>query len=227
MKQLSGFDRLMLVAILLALLVNIASTYISDIDPIIVKLVGNFVIAILAIWVLYFISKNIYESFTSGRMAVEALILNQENKLLLYKHPYHKKFIPPGGRVQNNELPDQALIRALRERVGLIEDDYNFHGIIHNRSRHTEGYLENVERVIAPFIIQKELRSQRLGKKYHYDFLYVLSLTNNNFVFPENKYKPFFFVDKNKLNEVRASNDTFPDVVDAYSRVLSILEKET
>lgn len=50
---------------------------------------------------------------------VAGYIFNEENKLLLV---YHKKlgmWLPVGGHIEKNEIPDDALIREAREEVGL------------------------------------------------------------------------------------------------------------
>lgn len=226
MKKSSGFDRFIAVSILLAILVNIASNYYSGMNPAVIGVIGKTIVAILMIWAFRVVVIKVLEEFTAGRMAVEALILAPDDKLLLYRHPYHDNFIPPGGRISPKELPEDGLQRALKERVGLNETDFSFHPIIHNRNRHKVGHLGKVERVVTPFIIQKELKQQRLLKRFHYDFIYVLQLDDTIMQFPDNEYRPFKFVDLKELEEIERKKDTFPDVVDAYKRVLFILDNE-
>ena len=43
----------------------------------------------------------------------------QSSKVLLHKHPKHNKWLPPGGHVEQNELPHEAAIREALEETGL------------------------------------------------------------------------------------------------------------
>ena len=41
------------------------------------------------------------------------------------------KWIGVGGKFQENETPDQCLIREVKEETGFLLDNYHFHGVIH------------------------------------------------------------------------------------------------
>jgi len=50
---------------------------------------------------------------------VRAMILDKNNQVVLLKHNGMQKFTFPGGKVDNGEYPDDAIIRELSEEVGL------------------------------------------------------------------------------------------------------------
>jgi hypothetical protein len=130
--KLTKFDRFLLVSVSVAILVKSAADYINGLNPSIRQVAGLFVLIILFFWVFLLTGRYLWYKLTEGKFAVEAFILNSKKELLLYKHPYHNRFIPPGGRTKGeNEFPDQALVRTLRERVGLREDSYKFSEIFH------------------------------------------------------------------------------------------------
>jgi len=53
-----------------------------------------------------------YKNFASGYLV-------KDNKVLLVHHNKFDKWVPPGGHIEDNETPDQAVIREWKEEVGL------------------------------------------------------------------------------------------------------------
>lgn len=53
-----------------------------------------------------------YKSFASGYLV-------KNNKVLLVHHKKFDKWTPPGGHLEENETPDEAVIREWREELGL------------------------------------------------------------------------------------------------------------
>ena len=223
MIKLNAFDRIILSSLLLSMIVNIFSDYVIQIFPNIQSLLFPAVVILIIIWSLYFAGKLIYDKYTMGRYAVEVFLLNDQNELLLYYHPYHKKYLPPGGRVNASEFPDDAVRNRLKERIGLQSGDFVFHELFHpnlNSSSHTLG---KIERIATPFLVQKELITQRGHKKFHYDFFYVLRLTKLPSCFLDNEYQPIRFVSKDTLKDIILDKECFPDVMDTYERILKHL----
>ena len=221
--KLNSSDKFILIGLIFATLVNLFSDSLKQIFPFIQNLIFVATATMLVIWVIVIIIKNTIELLTAGRFATQALILNQKKELLLFSHPLHKKLLPPSGRVHRFQMPDEGMRRILQERVGLIPKDYRYHPAFHEVVDNQGQDFENVIRVPTPFLVQKEKRKQRGSVKYHYDFFYVLELTNPNHQFPENEYAPFIWVNPEKLNHLVEKGRTFPDVVDAYQRVLQKL----
>lgn len=218
--ELNKWDRLLLITVLLALAVNIAASFFASLqNGVVQRYIGIAVVVIVVFWTISLVWRYSVNKITEGKYAVEAFILNGNKELLVYRHPYHNKFIPPGGRVRSNEFPEEALGKRLLERTGLSQDSYSFSQAFHP-TLSTQYALGSVERVQVPFIIQKEIRRQRFFKRFHYDFIYVLQLKDNTFTFPSNKYAPFSFVTFTMLEQMLARRETFPDVLDAYEKIL-------
>ncbi|MFI5412568.1 MAG: NUDIX hydrolase [Candidatus Micrarchaeales archaeon] len=57
---------------------------------------------------------------------VVCAIIVADNKVLLIHHAKLKKWLPPGGHIDENETPDQAVVREVKEETGLdfILSDY-------------------------------------------------------------------------------------------------------
>lgn len=56
-----------------------------------------------------------YKSFASGYLV-------KDDKVFLVHHKKFNKWTPPGGHIEENETPDQALIREWKEEVALDID---------------------------------------------------------------------------------------------------------
>lgn len=224
--RLNNFDRLILIGLLLAAIVNIFSDYVSENYQQIQIILFPLVILSIVIWFLTMVGKVLLNKIMAGKYAVEVFVLNDKNELLVYYHPYHDKHIPPGGRVKDSEFPDETVKNRLQERVGLQPSDYTYHELFHPDLNPATKDIGKVERVPNPFIVQKEFRRQRGLKKFHYDYFYVLRLTNPKPTFLHSQYQPIRFVDKSTLEHMIASKKSFSDVLDAYERILNRISSQ-
>jgi ADP-ribose pyrophosphatase YjhB (NUDIX family) len=185
-------------------------------------LVQIFALLIVAASLLALISLVI-TYITHGRYAVEALILNDANELLMYWHPHHKCMLPPGGRVGRAEFPHDAIQRRLQTRIGLVPTQYHFDPRFHHGLDTNSGDLGRVQRVAAPFMVQRELHKQRTFSRFHYDFIYVLRLSDPVPNFDKAKCVPVHFVNLDALEQMITQRRTFPDVLDLYRRTLAVI----
>ncbi|SHJ99523.1 ADP-ribose pyrophosphatase YjhB, NUDIX family [Anaerobranca californiensis DSM 14826] len=48
-----------------------------------------------------------------------AVFVVHQNKVLLLKHKKLKMWLPPGGHIEDNEIPDEAAVREVKEETGL------------------------------------------------------------------------------------------------------------
>src|SRR5215211_5885125 len=53
------------------------------------------------------------------RMAAGALLLNQQDELLIVKPTYREDWLIPGGTIEEHESPRQACVREVWEEIGL------------------------------------------------------------------------------------------------------------
>lgn len=163
-------DRLILLSVLLGLLVNLASSFLDAKFPQVGLYLTALLVIIVFIWGTFRLSSTVMQYFRKGRYSVEVFLLNQNNDLLLIKHPYHGRLLPPGGRLNQWELPHEAVSRRLREEAGISE--FEFHPRFH-KIQSPKMINEIVERVPTPYLIQIEHRKQRRDIKFHYDYIYI------------------------------------------------------
>jgi len=161
-------DRLIGGSVVLALLVNLASTYLYDRMPRVHFYVAMALAAAVFCWSAYHLLGFALKYFRYGRYAVEVIFLNSRNELLLIHHPFHKCLLPPASRLKLWQLPHVAVGEVLRNEAGINE--FEFHPVFH--SKHSV-LSEKVEDVTQPYAAQIENRRQRGLVRFHYTFLYV------------------------------------------------------
>lgn len=155
-----------------------------------------------------------------GRFAVLMFILDTANRLMLVHHPFHKRLIPPGGRLNDGEIPHEAVKRRLLEETGISA--FDFHPDFHRPLR---VISERVEDVPGPYSVHMEHRRQRDDVMFHYAFVYVCQFTGGNINKPSNSsYQPQWYT----LEEVKAlPRDMIPfdDIIRRYEDILDRLSR--
>lgn len=91
-------------------------------------------------------------------LCVTIYVINQENKFLLIKHKKLGKWVPPGGKVDRHETPDEAAIRECYEETGVKIE-------LMGERTPVDGGL------IAP--IGSQLNTIILHKREHVDLIYL------------------------------------------------------
>ena len=55
-------------------------------------------------------------------LVVAASIIRDDYRMLLIWHKRHKEWLPPGGHIKQDETPNDAVVREVREETGLEID---------------------------------------------------------------------------------------------------------
>lgn len=72
-------------------------------------------------------------------------LLIKENRILLVKHTYETQWYIPGGKVNKYECFDEAIVRELKEELGVTLEDLNHFGTYNN-------FYENKDDTVVIFI---------------------------------------------------------------------------
>ncbi len=81
------------------------------------------------------------------------------NKVLLHWHKKLKRWLPPGGHIEEGELPDQAAVREVKEETGLSIK------LIGTRPRNFKG--------VKPLCLPQFVQEEYVIDHYHIDLLYL------------------------------------------------------
>ncbi|EKT63032.1 NUDIX hydrolase [Providencia burhodogranariea] len=122
---------------------------------------------------------NEYKHFTAT-----AMIRNSKGEFLLHKHPKLGFWLPPGGHIETNEEPQDAVIREVLEETGLacrvVDCAYPMKNKVSN-SKH-------VHVLPMPLAILKEfIADNKKGDHWHIDMIYLCELITPN-VMPDSTF---------------------------------------
>lgn len=103
-----------------------------------------------------------------------------EDKILLHFHPKVREWLPPGGHIEENENPLQAIIREIYEETGLSAD-HNSNNFVFPVPTNDILEISNLKQVYAPFsIMLEEVTDKNLGIHQHIDHIYFFALSVKN-----------------------------------------------
>ena len=149
---------------------------------------------------------NLKKHFTAS-----ALIKNDEGKVLLV---YHKKldvWLYPGGHIEANETPDEAVVREVKEETGL---DVEIVGELATKLNDEE---EDVSVLHNPYIILCE-RIKAKEEHYHIDMVYACKTTSGQkLVYNKYESKGIGFFGINDVETI----PLFPNFKNLLSKFLS------
>ena len=128
-------------------------------------------------------------------LVVAGYIFNK-NKVLLIHHKKLDLWLPVGGHIQKNETPDDALLREIKEEVGLEAE------IINNNKLRRAG---NVKKNLA---IQFNINLHSVGDHDHCCFFYVCkAIDAGKLKINHDELKNYEWFSKDDLNQAHVPAD--------------------
>ena len=100
------------------------------------------------------------------------IVFNSDNKILMIHHNKLQVWLPPGGHVDENELPDDAVIREILEETGI-----NVKLISNKREL---NFIDGCKELETPFsILLEDIEGN--GTHNHIDMIYLCYALNEDF----------------------------------------------
>ncbi len=98
-------------------------------------------------------------------------------KILLHYHPKVREWLPPGGHIEKNEDPLEAIVREINEETGLSSDYKKYNDFVFPVPTNEILTISNLEQVYAPFSIMLEnVYDGEIGEHQHIDHIYFFAL---------------------------------------------------
>lgn len=139
----------------------------------------------------------IIKHFTATVFIVKGL------KLLLLEHEKIGTWLPPGGHIEDNELPSEAAIREVKEETGFDIELITTTDFI-NEQQYLAGIDNRASLIIGPWRV---LLEEITNKHYHIDFLYLAKIVNKATKASEN-HKMHWLT----IHELEQNQNIFPNV---------------
>ena len=130
--------------------------------------------------------KKFIRHFTSTGFVIN------DDSLLLHWHSKVKAWLPPGGHIEQNEDPSEALIREVFEETGLL---------VHILQTGQNLGFEYPKQIPSPFtILIEDINDNEIGKHQHIDMIYFCTVADNQDSFKDLK-AGWFWVQKEHLDK--------------------------
>ena len=143
------------------------------------------------------------------------IVFNSKNEILLIRHNKLKVWLPPGGHIDENELPDDAVIREVYEETGIKAE-------IISVNRGLELSDKGCRELMTPFTILLE-DIEGNGKHNHIDMIYLCRAINENLTPQTNEVSAVGWFACDKISGL----DTFENVSKTISKAMAYLKKLT
>ena len=109
---------------------------------------------------------------TINHFTATGIVFNSGNQILMIHHNKLRVWLPPGGHIEENELPDDAVLREIFEETGIrakiLSGKQNLDLSI------SDNHCRELER---PFTILLE-DIEGNGTHNHIDMIYICNATN-------------------------------------------------
>ena len=142
--------------------------------------------------------------------AASGFVINpEETKVLLIFHKKLNKWLIPGGHVNKNESPDEAVLREIKEEVGLTP---RFVGNFNDKLK-----LNSEKQRPIPYCILEELIPQHKDKRehIHIDFIYILQSDKQDKIV-NNEIHEINWVSKSEISDL----DTFDSIKQICNNII-------
>jgi 8-oxo-dGTP pyrophosphatase MutT (NUDIX family) len=111
------------------------------------------------------------------QLTATAIVMDSKKRILLHWHNKYQKWMPPGGHMEDHEIPEEAAIRECMEETGLevtVSGRPNPDFFEHERS---EGHMLTLPYVM---LLENVPSNPRTGEEahQHIDFVYIAKPKN-------------------------------------------------
>lgn len=142
-----------------------------------------------------------------------AIIFDEHERVLMHFHQKLKMWLYPGGHIEDNEEPQDAMFREVHEEVGVIPNLIAGQKMTEMR---LDVDFESVEELAAPFtILCEKVTDKSDGEHWHIDMIYLCRLPADSV----DENNAFQWLELRQIEMLPATKE-FPSLI---KRALSVL----
>lgn len=157
--------------------------------------------------------------YETNSYAATGIVFNKDyKKILLAYHDKQLRWIPPGSHVDGVFAFHEIVLKSVKRETGY---SVKFH-----ESHDYERYSDNNCCILpCPFSVQEEIQIEGEGHERHYDFLYILVVTDDKEPVKPGTHK-VRWVDLEELRHFVRCNNTYPDVLQSMEDALKFINQK-
>jgi len=132
------------------------------------------------------------------------IVFNSNNEILMIHHNSLRVWLPPGGHIDENELPEDAVVREIFEETGIKTEIIPI----------VRG-IESCRELALPFTMLLE-DIEGNGTHNHMDMIYLCNAINEDFTPQENEISGIGWFSFEKIKELK----TFDNVTETIAKAI-------
>ena len=141
------------------------------------------------------------------------IVFNSKKEILMIHHNKLQVWLPPGGHIEANELPDNAVLREIFEETGIRAT------IINKKRELSLDYSMELE---IPFVILLE-DIEGDGTHNHIDMIYLCKAINEDYVLQETEVHGIGWFTLDQIKEL----NTFDNVIKTISQAIEFINSRS
>ena len=142
------------------------------------------------------------------------IVFNENKQILMIFHKKLNVWLPPGGHIEDNELPTKAVIREIFEETGIKVEIIQTENKILTLSNNDCIELEK------PFILLLE-NIERNWEHNHIDMVYICKALNKNIILQKTEVNDIGWFEIDQVKELK----TFENVKQSIQKAFEIINK--
>jgi ADP-ribose pyrophosphatase YjhB (NUDIX family) len=149
----------------------------------------------------------------NNHFVATGIVFNSKNEILMIHHNKLQVWLPPGGHIDENELPDDAVLREIYEETGVKAE------IISNKRdlNLTSKYCKELN---IPFVILLEDVEDN-GMHNHIDMVYICKAINEDLIPQEHEVHGIGWFTYEEIKQLK----TFDNVIKTISEAVGSIER--
>lgn len=140
------------------------------------------------------------------------IVFNSNKEILMIHHNKLQVWLPPGGHIDENELPDIAVLREIFEETGIEAE------IIPNKRELSLVSIHCKELQIPFVILLEDIEGDRTHN--HIDMIYLCKAINEELIPQENEVQGIGWFTFEQIKDLK----TFDNVIKTVSQAVNYLK---